>query len=105
MNFLNAPKRNRRGTKTQKDPLWKRFRDDGEISEAVAYYTPDDVQEIDDIATLKKMYLLYTFVDREPSDKDGFYMRTMHVAILKKLNDLGQRPPYAIEGLRFKFNL
>ena len=105
MNCLNAPKRNRRATKNQKDPLWKRFRDDGEVSEAVAYYTPDDVEEIDDIETLKRLYLLYTFVDREPSDKDGFYMRTMHVKLLKKLNDLAVRPPYAIAGLQFKFLL
>ena len=105
MNYPNAPQRNRRaGRNTSEIPLWKKYRDNGEVSEAVSFYTPDDVLEIDDVETLKRLYLMYTFVDRPPSDNDGFYMRGMQLELIKRLNNLCVRPPYEIEGLKFRFN-
>ena len=104
MNRLNAPMRNPR--KVQKEvPLWKEMRENEEVSEAVAFYTPDDIDEIDDVETLKKLYLMYSFIDRTPSDADGFYMRGMNIKIMKKLNDLRVWPPYEIDGFKFRYNL
>ena len=104
MNPLNAPRRATR-KRRRKIPMWQEMRESGEVSEAVAFYTPDDIAEIDDIETLKKLYLMYSFVDREPAAADGFYMRAVQLELMKKLNRMRVWPPYEIPGLKFRFNL
>ena len=118
---LNAPRRisfqNRLNVPRRKEfriedhilpPTWKIYRDKGEVSEALAFYTPDDINEIDDRDTLKKLYLIYTFTDREPSPKDAFYMRTMSLTIMEKLSDIHTETfelrPFVIHGLKYRFD-
>ena len=93
--ILNAPRRGRRSRKSL--PLWQQYREAGEISADVGSYTPEDVEEIDDVDFLKKLYLIYTFTSELPCEKDAFYMMTMSLCVVKKLAKLGIYPPYVVD--------
>ena len=94
-NILKAPQRGKRSRKGM--PLWRRYREAGEISPDVAMYTPEDVEEIDDVDFLKKVYLCYTFTNDSPSEEERFYMLTMSLCASKKLAKLGVYPPYVVD--------
>ena len=110
MNHLNAADDNPQRTEdSSSSPLWKIYLDKGQVSEALAFYTPDDITEINDRNELKKLYLIYTFTDREPSVYDVFYMRTMSFKIREKLSDFHgdafDLVPYVIGGLKYRFDV
>ena len=93
--LLKAPRRGQSDHTAM--PLWRRYREEGEISADVAFYTPEDVEEIDDINILKKIYLCYTFTNDSPSEKERFYMQTISLCAVKKLSKMRVFPPYVVD--------
>ena len=105
MKFLNkllrAPRRGRRSETHM--PLWQRYREAGEISPYIGQYTPEDIEEIDDIDFLTRMYLVYTFTNDSPTEKECYYMMTMSLCAVKKLSKLGVYPPFVVDYRNIHF--
>ena len=54
-----APKTHRNGHV----PLWEKMRRSGLVRSCFAFYTPDDIREIDCEEKLRSLYIFYTFPD------------------------------------------
>ena len=103
--LINAPLRGRKrgGGENESKPLWQKLRESGNLPKKLAFYTPDDVAEIDDVDTLKKLYLAYSFTHSVNNRDTRDYMQYMSLVTLKKLINKDEFPPYIIETLHFKF--
>ena len=100
--LVNAPLRGSTDDNHPK-PLWQKIRESGKVPKKFAFYTPDDVEELDDPLILKKLYLAYSFTNRVPNDDTAYYMETMSLWCLKKLVKKGIYPPYVVESLSMGF--
>ena len=78
----NAPNRGVNG----KLPLWERVRRSGLVRSKFAFYTPDDVKEIDCSEKLKAIYAFYTFPDTKlRGEGEEFYCRWMSLCAWGKI--------------------
>ena len=100
-NILRAPRRGRRSRRSL--PLWQQYLEEGDVCPYLAAYTPEDIDEIDDLDFLKKMYLVYTFTNDSPSEKEKYYMLTMSLCAAKKLAKLKVFPPYVVDYRNIHF--
>ena len=86
MNVPPTPTKMRRGNKPK--PVWQRLR--GQCRWCFKYYTPEDVNEIDELQTLHDLYELYNQVVPFPqplkTDDEKEYCRIMLLCLRKKLD-------------------
>ena len=79
----NAPLRDPHAAKNP-IPVWQVLRKS--IRVKYAYYTPDDVTELDSIETLEWLYATYTYPSSQPQNHDEWlYFAWMSVAISERL--------------------
>ena len=90
----------KRGIKRK--PLWRIYRESGDVHQDLTVYTPIDVEKTDDVLTLMKIYNLYTLTGFEWNWKTEYYMRVMSLRALKKLTAMGFYPPY-FDGIMYMF--
>ena len=78
-----APRRPSR-LERRKGPYWRRLKS---IRPSLLFYTPEDVEEIDEIGTLKNLFKKYYFKNAKPRCQgEWLYCSAMLDAILRKLN-------------------
>ena len=80
-------------------PLWRIYRESGDVFKHLSFYTPNDVEKTNDVELLKKMYVVYSMNDLAWDDynwKTMYYTRVMSLRVLKKLTGMGLYPPYDV---------
>lgn len=70
-------------------PLWQRVRESGRVRRKYAHYTPEDVEEIDDVETLNFLYDSYKVPATQPQNCSEFiYFRLMADCLWRRLRDI-----------------
>ena len=100
--LLNAPRRSNVNS-DRPVPKWRIYRESGDVHEHLAFYTPEDVDEIDDVNTLQKLFLGYAFTGLHHNTKTEYYCRVMSYRAFMKLYDMGVHPPYVVDNLILRF--
>ena len=69
-----------------KVPLWERMRRSGRVRSCFAFYTPNDIREIDCEEKLRSIYTFYTFPDMKlRGEEEEMYCRWMSLCTWGKL--------------------
>ena len=73
----------------RRKPVWQRLRESGKIRAKYAYYTPEDVSEIDDVEMLRHLYSKYSLPSSQPqNDVEWEYFNLMSLCLWRRLRDL-----------------
>ena len=86
-----APKAPRRAFRAQPPvvPYWKTLRSSGRVRKKYTYYTPEDVEEIDDRETIDFLYRNYCVPSSQPQNwEEDNYILIMAAAIRSKLEEM-----------------
>lgn len=72
-----------------KEPLWKKVARTGMVRKKYLKYSPDDVEEIDSVTTLKRILKQYTVPPKKVTNiMEEFYLSLMASCITMKLKKM-----------------
>lgn len=91
---LKAPRKKmeaREAILKKEQPLWRVYMERGYILQKYCYYTPKDVEELDDVEFLKNLHEKYFFPCSHPrSNEEWIYFSFMSSALTQRLRFLCQ---------------
>ena len=81
----NAPKRSSKLVAKPR-PLWRQYREAGLIRQKYCHYTPEDVEELDNIELLKNLYRNYFLPSSQPrTQEEWLYFSEMTHTLYHRL--------------------